>query len=381
MNKPQSYYNRQLFPIATSSSSTPASASASASSQKRINTMIYYLFPRSGVQINQQLYCVCSSNMSILSSSYQTQNPIISNSLCKYIHEINTIMKTNPLWKTHPRYPYMHLDKISTIKHVSFIFFELIELHNLMRLNLFKYSVIHTIHFGNCANSSMKMCEYIRSKTNTNNHTIDQHECVYPINYSIGALDCYYKDKKNSMDFVFHDASGENEYQNAVELLKQLCIGLCAQKYKGCCIVKYGDSFTTLSLDVITFLSHFYEKTYFIKPSVCDLSSSDKYIVCKYFVYNGLSERMYQSIRSLFLNITQKNSNMHVERIFNHVIPVFFSSRLEEINSIFGQSRLEYIQSQLTHAHKLKSDKQLQENNMRKQCVEWCMKYNIPFSS
>jgi hypothetical protein len=90
---------------------------------------------------------------------------------------------------------------------------------------------------------------------------------------------------------------------------------------------------------------------------------------------------MYQSIRSLFLNITQKNSNMHVERIFNHVIPVFFSSRLEEINSIFGQSRLEYIQSQLTHAHKLKSDKQLQENNMRKQCVEWCMKYNIPFSS
>jgi len=331
--------------------------------------MIYYLYPRSGVQINQQLFCVCSSNMSI----HQNQNPIISHSLCKYIQEINNKIKNNTLWNTFIRYPYHYITTISTVNHVSFIFYELIELHYLMRLNLFKYANIHTIHFGKYANSSMKMCEYIR-----NNKTADVHECIYPVNYSIAAVDYYYKDKQNSIDFLFYDASGENEYHNAIELLKQLCIGLCAQKYKGCCIVKYGDSFSTLSLDVITFLSHYYEKTYFIKPSVCDLASSDKYIVCKYFVYNGLSERMFRTIRSLFLNITQKNANMHVERIFNHLIPIFFYSRLEEINSIFGQSRLEYIQYQLTHMNKLKSEKQSQENHV-KLCIEWCMKYNIPF--
>lgn len=356
MNKNQPFYIRQQ------------SSSITGPTPKRINTMIYYLFPRANIQINQQLYCVSISNLII--NNYQ----IISNSLYKYIEEIKDKINYIPNWNTICSNPYHYLNTISTIKHVSFIFYELIEIYHLMRLNWTKNTIIHTIHFGKYANSSMKMCQYIRN----NYQTIDQYECIYPPNYSITALDYYYKEKKNSIDILFCDASGDNEYQNAIELLKQLCIGFCAQKYKGMSIIKYGDSFSILSLDVITFLSHFYEKTYFIKPSVCDLSNSDKYIVCKYFVYNGLTERMYQNIRALYLNITRKSMNMKVERIFNHVIPIYFSSRLEEINSIFGQSRLEYIQYFLTHIDKSSLENKSIDNQI-KLCSEWCMRYNIPF--
>jgi len=358
MNKNQPYYIRQSL-----------SSYSAGASQKRINTMIYYLFPRANIQINQQLYCICISNL-IINNNYQ----IISNSLYKYIEEIKDTIHNTPYWNAICKNPYLYINTISTIKHVSFIFYELIEIYHLMRLNWIKNSAINTIHFGKFANSTMKMCQYIRK----NYQTVDQYDCVYPPNYSIASLDYYYREKKNSIDILFCDASGDNEYQNAIELLKQLCIGFCAQKYKGMSIIKYGDSFSILSLDVITFLSHFYDKTYFIKPSVCDLASSDKYIVCKCFMYNGLTDRMYQNIRALYLNITRNNLNMKVERIFNHTIPIYFSSRLEEINSIFGQSRLEYIQYFLTHIDKLNADQKTIENNI-KLCTEWCIKYNIPF--
>ena len=57
-----------------------------------------------------------------------------------------------------------------------------------------------------------------------------------------------------------------------------------------------------------------------------------------------------------------------LSRIINIDIPLFITSKMEEINSIFGQPRLEYIQQLL-------SQSEIKEDQSDYKCQEWIQKY------
>ena len=360
MNKNQPYYVKSnIHPL----------------QQKRINTMIYYLFPRYNMAIlSPNLFMFNDHEEETL---YNTGNsiltrPVLSFSLSKYMEEVNHKLKLSNQKKKVKTNCYSNIQTISKIKHVKYIFYELIELYSIMNLKWENYSKMNSVHFGKDVNTTIKMCQYIRKDDQVN----DEFYSVYTKNYSLKVLDYYYQEKPNMMDLLICDSSSELEDQNAMTLILQLCIGLCCQKHKGTCIVKYGDTFSLLSLDIIAFLSHFYEKTFVLKPSICDLSTGEKYIVCKNFIYNGLSTKIYENIRQLFIHVS--TSKVNLRRLIRLPIPLFISSKLEEINSIFGQSRLEHIQYLLINKDKDKDKTGGNHDDHTQKCKDWCYKYNIP---
>ena len=66
----------------------------------------------------------------------------------------------------------------------------------------------------------------------------------------------------------------------------------------------------------------------------------------------------------------------------NIEIPLFYSNKVEDINSIIGQQQLENIMSTLYLLDNNKQDKleNIKKNNIQK-CIQWCIKYKQPYNN
>ena len=161
-------------------------------------------------------------------------------------------------------------------------------------------------------------------------------------------------------------------------ILNQLCMAICIQAKKGIFIWKINDNYSQLFLEIIYFLSSFYEKTYIIKPSIIDTSKSEKYIVCKGFLYEN-SYSIYTYLHSFIKYMETYVSNSFIHSFLNIKIPSFFISKLEEVNYILGQIQLEQIQYLiLLYHHKYKNEKIQNISIINEQkCIEWCRKFRF----
>ena len=93
-------------------------------SQKRVSTMIYYLFPRLCLQVNTRCQVYYSNKCPNVGYSF---------SLCHYLNELLGVVKKCPQWdqlciQTHP---YTKLNLIAKVK-IPDVCYELIELYYLM---------------------------------------------------------------------------------------------------------------------------------------------------------------------------------------------------------------------------------------------------------
>jgi len=176
-------------------------------------------------------------------------------------------------------------------------------------------------------------------------------------------------------------------YQITRIAMLQVCFALCMQKKNGIFILKIGDCFSPLSLDLICILSSFYTKTYFTKPTVSDSSSSVRFIVCKGFIYDNIKEyfpilkKIFERVLSTGLFMPSTKSLVYLSRFLKWNIPKLFVIKIEEINSIFGQPQLEQLQhihSIITHKYKQDKINHFIKSNTQK-CIQWCIKYKIPF--
>lgn len=332
--------------------------------QKRVSTMIYYLFPRASLQVNNRCKIQYSTHLPAVCYSF---------SLCHYLNEILNIVSKIPIWnqmclQTHP---YSHIEHISKVKMPA-ICYELMELYYLMNFSWESFSKINSLHLGN--GQSVAAIQHIRKRT-SNHHSYDQYMVLEQ-----HSLNAFMSFTRASMDLTFCEACKGTEYENALELFKQLCVVFCVQKRKGTCIVKYGETFTHLSLEILTLLSHFYEKTYFVKPSACILTSGEKYLVCKGFVYESIGDKMFQTFFHMYKSILECPPGKYIEHILQPNIPMFLWARLEEINSIFGQPRLEQM-NHLLNSYVEQGGNGGMWNNMEtkdmSKCREWCEKHGL----
>lgn len=307
--------------------------------QKRINTLIYYLFPKCTFEIAD-----------ILQVSHTIPDTaIISPSQFHYMNEIKKRIQDcdENRWKIISLNPYSNL---FDIKKMSIPFYEILEIYSIMRFSWKNFYKLNSLHFGEDSEMTMNAFQYIRNSS--------KHDSSFL---------CEPRDVK--IDIAFCHASGENEYDNGIAILKQILTVLAIQKPKGACIIKMGDTFTALSLDILSFISHFYEKTYIMKPSVTDLTNCEKYIVCKNFVHEKIDDSVLKAFATLATTICTKNT---IYRICKNNPTLFISGKLEEINSIFGQPRLEYIHQLLSQ-----TDKPENHKSTKQKCAEWCSKYLI----
>ena len=105
----------------------------------------------------------------------------------------------------------------------------------------------------------------------------------------------YCKEKyASSMDFITGDGGFDfsvdfnRQEMNITQLLfGQIAYALCMQKKGGHFVLKIFDSFMSYTIDLLYLLSSFYEKVYITKPNTSRYANSEKYIVCKNFLFSS----------------------------------------------------------------------------------------------
>ena len=163
-------------------------------------------------------------------------------------------------------------------------------------------------------------------------------------------------------------------------LFAQVAYAICLQKQKGSFILKIFDCFMQHTLDVLAILSSFYEKVYITKPQTSRYANSEKYIVCKGFLFSPSNRNTFMPfIRSAFEKmIDPLNNQSEISRFLSVPLSNYFATRVEELNAIFGQQQIENIHFTIsmidckTRGEKLNA---LIKSNVEK-CTVWCLKHN-----
>lgn len=187
-------------------------------------------------------------------------------------------------------------------------------------------------------------------------------------------------------DFMFFEIN-ENEGNDlnlyTIKLLKFLKHILSFQNQNGSCIIKIHNVFYKPLIDIIYILSTIYEKTNVIKPLTSNISSFEKYIVCKKFIQTEYKLESYSNCcREIddYIHNYHFEDELNIQSIIDTEIPCYFLNKIDDVNVIVGQQQLEAI-NQLINLFKNKNREDkleiIKKNNIQKS-VAWCEKFKIP---
>jgi 23S rRNA U2552 (ribose-2'-O)-methylase RlmE/FtsJ len=223
----------------------------------------------------------------------------------------------------------------------------------------------------------------------------------------------YCKEKYGStMDLITADGGfdfsfdfNHQEISISKLLFAQIAFAVCMQKKDGCFVLKIFDCFMQHTIDLLYLLCSFYEKVYITKPQTSRFANSEKYIVCKKFLfkssadffpffYETFSKMLHRSetvsTGELSVNKNEVNTfyvkdgvstEKYIQRFLSLPLSNYFLTKLEEFNSIFGQQQIEniyYTISLIESKNKTEKIDTLVKTNIQKS-VYWCMKYDVPY--
>ena len=354
---------------------------------------------------------------------------LISNSLAHYLYDIKERIKecenewdiykkyTNPYEYIHSYVPYKK-KSVAKYKPLSRSYFKMIELLEVFNLHTIDHP-ISTFHLAEGPGGFIEALVYMRKTINDKyiGMTLldDKNDDMIPawkksmfflrenrnVSIELGedktgnilSLEnfIYCKEKYgSSMDIITADGGFDfsidfnNQEQNMVRLLfAQVCFAVCLQSYNGSFILKVFDCFTEATIDILALLSSFYKKVYITKPNTSRYANSEKYIVCKGFLFNN-SNAFYPYILKSFEEMLSISTEVKITRLlasFN--VPYYFLSKIEEYNSIFGQQQIEnihYTISLIENKQKPEKLDYLIKSNIQK-CINWCIKHNLHYNT
>lgn len=364
--------------------------------------MSYYLFPKGNVDLSKGFSVEISNS----------DKPRLSPSLTNYLFELQE--NTNSTEFKQLQKEIFNCSKGILHKYSethSPFFFEIIEIVQTMHLNYYidmisKNTPLSIFSFINRRNNSpeesnrrnnsleaptsntrkksdidaMKIIRepYKRSFPPGAENTKDHYFLAEPdIIYSLETFKQTYFNYGSKMHIIF---ASSLELNSIPEIIIQLCMILCIQAKKGVLIWKIGETYSDIMLDILFLLSSFYEKTYFIKPAIIDSSKSEKYVICKGFLFeNGYNLYSYLYPLVSQMTLLRLSPHSYIDRILKTDIAYFFVSKLEEINYIFGQVELEqlhYLSLLVSHKYRYDKIQNISKMNIQKS-QEWCMKHQF----
>ena len=379
--------------------------------------MTYYLLPKTNINIFNKIDCINHST---------SPKPSISFSLAHYLYEIKKKLEDREKdWDIYKKYtnPYEYVHglvpnkkkSISKYKPLSRSYFKMMEI--LQTFNIRFDGHIHSFHLAEGPGG------FIEALANTRNNKSDRYIGISLLDDkndpNIPAwkkTDVFLKNNKNVFLENGKDNTGDilslenfayckNKYANSMHivtadggfdfsidfnkqeinvsklLFAQLCYAIVLQKKGGTFVLKIFDCFMQQSIDILYILSSFYEKVYLMKPYTSRYANSEKYVICKGFLYNS-SDHYYSYLYNAFKKMLSSNSNLYIHRFLNVPISSYFITKLEEFNAIFGQQQIENIHYTITLIDsKNNQDKidSLIKNNIQK-AIQWCSKHNVPYN-
>lgn len=195
---------------------------------------------------------------------------------------------------------------------------------------------------------------------------------------------------RNSMDIITGDGGFDfsadfNSQETSINelLFAQVAYAVCMQKLGGSFVLKMFDCFYKPTADILYILSSFYDKVHIIKPNTSRYANSEKYVVCVGFrfsnsapyhsIFEKALEKMLSKDPSAFISGFLKQSH----------IPLFLYSKIEESNSIIGQTQIENIYNTLSLIdNRNRSDKiDYYMRNHEQKCINWCIKHGLEYNA
>jgi hypothetical protein len=187
----------------------------------------------------------------------------------------------------------------------------------------------------------------------------------------------------NSMDLITGDGGfdfsvdfNRQEVSSTKLIFFQIAYAIAMQAQGGTFIIKFFDTFTSASIDLLFLLSILYKDVYFVKPYTSRCANSEKYVVCKYFKLEN-SMAIVQKIHSILANF---EDDKFIHRILDIDIPKLYVTKIEEYNAIYGQRQLETISNtlQIIQNPILEKLQDLNKKHIQK-CKRWCQKHDMPY--
>jgi hypothetical protein len=305
-------------------------------------------------------------------------NETVDNSInMEYINKI-----INPFEFIYSNVPGSSIS-VSKVKYDSIIC-ELTELFQIFNINDFLSSK-HKINTAQLTHNHIstnillnKFCENSEDLTISHNFDFDDLYNIFITNNYNNKLDILI------CEFTDEDYNNTHKYMNNIVLV--LLILIKYQSSQGICIVKIKNILYKPIIDVIFILSGIYDKVYLVKPTISNITKSDRYIVCK-----GFNETLlYKSklLNNIEINLISKmnnilNSNLYISSILENEIPYYFLNKLQENNIIIGQQQLEAY-DQIINMIKNKNHDEKIENLKRlniQKCIQWCEKNQLPYNT
>ncbi len=335
--------------------------------------MSYYMLPKNINIINVNPSC---SNEQI--------KPYLSFSLCYYYYKIRNqtidmfikhdlsnnsfdeaIKNINPYEFIFSRVPGSKFS-VSKLKPNTNIFYDLLEIfYDLNIFEAFKFNSIKTLHISENHNDSIHCFEILRENFKDEIYCDVDYNNIVNITHNM------------KFDFIFFETVDDNYF---LSIINSIILILKNQSYGGSAIIKISETFHKPIIDALYFLTSLYEKVYICKPNTSNITSFDKYIICKNFLQNDLSN-IYFKLNYLKLTVfIKKMENKNISQILDFNIPCNFKNKIDDINMIIGQKQLEAFDQIITiYKNKNKDEKieNIKKINIQK-CVSWCEKYKIP---
>ena len=157
-----------------------------------------------------------------------------------------------------------------------------------------------------------------------------------------------YKKYFRSMDYITADGGfdfsldfNNQEDMSFKLILSQIFFALVMQKQGGNFILKIFDIFKIKTIEIIYLLSNLYENVFIFKPNTSRCANSEKYIICRNFKNNN--KKIITNIIENFDLLINKVDTIY--SLFNIQLNQLFITKLQEINSIYGQQQLENIKN------------------------------------
>ena len=350
-------------------------------------------------------YIIPKNNFTIRLNVHLTSNkiePYISYSLIFYMNDIyNQLFKlqensndeneyitidyvnkiVNPFEFIHSNVPGSSIS-VSKVKPDSIIFFELMELFQVFNISDM-LSIKHKINIAHLTNNYTSTNYLLNMLREENEDNVLSEDFNYKNLYELFIRQTY-KDKLDLIICEFHpdEYSDTKKYINNMILV--LLIILRYQMNQGMCVIKIDNILYKAVIDVIFIISGLYDKIYLVKPSISNVTKSERYLICKGFNENlNNQNKLLESVEHQLIskiNNDELMSDKCINSLIDNELPYYFLNRLEESNLVIGQQQLEAY-DQIINIFKNRNREERMENLKRshiQKCIQWCEKNQLP---
>ena len=263
---------------------------------------------------------------------------------------------------------------VSKLKPQTNVFYDLLEIFVTLNIfDLYMNKPIKTLHVSLTCEDSNECLQMVR----------ETYEDDSFLNFNDNNEEMYKAIINSKFDFMFFNKPQTDINLYIIKLIEFVMTILRYQANGGTSVIKIDSVFHKPIVDLIYLLSSLFEKVYIIKPNTNNVTTFEKYIVCKN--YNvicdtklELHKSNYYKLQSFIKNLNKKN----IVSIIDYEIPCYFVNKIDDINIIIGQQQLESLDQIINIIKNKNKDERVEtikKSNIQKS-VSWCEKLKIPYN-